>query len=114
MCIIERLELPVGSALSARSAGRPVDTDSKGVSWCSVTSFPDDRSHGGLRFAQVLRGNFAENLVADAPAPSADMLHAAVDLYRRWSDAGGVIVERRHNAEKLAVQYLHDVIDQGC
>ncbi|WP_413812565.1 nucleotidyltransferase domain-containing protein [Streptomyces sp. OE57] len=41
-------------------------------------------------------------------------LLASVDLYRRWSDAGGTIVERRHNAEKLAVQYLHDVIEQGC
>ncbi|GAA2439146.1 hypothetical protein GCM10010405_23110 [Streptomyces macrosporus] len=41
-------------------------------------------------------------------------LLATVDLYRRWSDAGGAIVERRHHAEKLAMQYLHDVIDQGC
>ncbi|GAA3805588.1 nucleotidyltransferase domain-containing protein [Streptomyces chiangmaiensis] len=40
-------------------------------------------------------------------------LLAAVDLYRRWSDAGGAIVERRHHAEKLSLQYLHDVIDQG-
>ncbi|MFD3920827.1 nucleotidyltransferase domain-containing protein [Streptomyces sp. NPDC058595] len=39
-------------------------------------------------------------------------LLATVDLYRRWSDGGGAIVERRHNAEKLAVRYLHDVIDQ--
>lgn len=39
-------------------------------------------------------------------------LLATVDLYRRWSDAGGAIVERRHHAEKLAMQYLHDVIDQ--
>lgn len=41
-------------------------------------------------------------------------LLATVDLYRRWSDASGTIVERRHHAEKLALQYLHDVIDQGC
>lgn len=39
-------------------------------------------------------------------------LLATVDLYRRWSGGGGAIVERRHNAEKLAVQYLHDVIVQ--
>ncbi|MEU4011371.1 nucleotidyltransferase domain-containing protein [Streptomyces pseudogriseolus] len=41
-------------------------------------------------------------------------LLATVDLYRQWSDAGGATVERRHHAEKLAMQYLHDVIDQGC
>ncbi|MEU6625110.1 nucleotidyltransferase domain-containing protein [Streptomyces litmocidini] len=41
-------------------------------------------------------------------------LLTAVDLYRRWSDAGGAIVERRRHAEELAMQYLHDVIDQGC
>ncbi|MFD5136832.1 hypothetical protein ACFWMX_11390 [Streptomyces sp. NPDC058378] len=41
-------------------------------------------------------------------------LLATVDLYRRWSDADGAVVERRHHAEKLAMQYLHDVIDQGC
>ncbi|MFV5993762.1 hypothetical protein ACNPQM_15255 [Streptomyces sp. NPDC056231] len=40
-------------------------------------------------------------------------LLAAVDLYRRWSDDGGAIVERRRHAEKLTLQYLHDVIDQG-
>ncbi|KRV48328.1 hypothetical protein AQ490_25270 [Wenjunlia vitaminophila] len=40
-------------------------------------------------------------------------LLAAVDLYRRWSDVGGAVVERRHQAERLALQYLHDVIDQG-
>ncbi|GAA3481635.1 hypothetical protein GCM10018966_061660 [Streptomyces yanii] len=40
-------------------------------------------------------------------------LLAAVDLYRRWSDAGGAVVERRHHAEKLTLQYLHDVSDQG-
>jgi hypothetical protein len=36
-------------------------------------------------------------------------LLATVDLYRRWSNAG----ERRRNAEKLAMQYLHDVINQS-
>ncbi|MFD5450569.1 nucleotidyltransferase domain-containing protein [Streptomyces sp. NPDC003470] len=41
-------------------------------------------------------------------------LLATVDLYRRWSDAAGAIVERRHHAEKLAMQYLHDVTDHGC
>ncbi|MFF8811702.1 nucleotidyltransferase domain-containing protein [Streptomyces pactum] len=40
-------------------------------------------------------------------------LLAAVDLYRRWSDAGGAAVVRRHHAEQLAVRYLHDVIGQG-
>ncbi|WP_436776347.1 nucleotidyltransferase domain-containing protein [Yinghuangia sp. YIM S09857] len=39
---------------------------------------------------------------------------ATVDLYRRWSDADEATVERRHHAEKLAVQYLHDIIDQDC
>ncbi|MER5796114.1 nucleotidyltransferase domain-containing protein [Streptomyces sp. NPDC001980] len=41
-------------------------------------------------------------------------LLAAVDLYRRWSDGGAAVVERRRDAEKLAVQYLHGVIDQGA
>jgi hypothetical protein len=40
-------------------------------------------------------------------------LLAAVDLYRRWTDDGGAIVERRRHAEKLTLQYLHEVIDQG-
>ncbi|WP_372405400.1 nucleotidyltransferase domain-containing protein [Streptomyces luteireticuli] len=40
-------------------------------------------------------------------------LLATVDLYRRWSDADAAVVERHRNAEKLAVQYLHDVIDHG-
>ncbi|MEV7867767.1 hypothetical protein AB0P17_17040 [Streptomyces sp. NPDC088124] len=40
-------------------------------------------------------------------------LLATVDLYRRWSDAGGTAVERRHHAETLAVRYLHDVVAQG-
>lgn len=38
---------------------------------------------------------------------------ATVDLYRRWSDAGQAPLERRHHAEKLAMRYLHDVIDRG-
>jgi len=38
-------------------------------------------------------------------------LLAAIDLYRRWSDADETPVERRHRAEELAVRYLHDVID---
>lgn len=41
-------------------------------------------------------------------------LLATVDLYRRWSDADGAIVERRHHAEEFAMQYLHDVIDRDC
>ncbi|MEV5576411.1 nucleotidyltransferase domain-containing protein [Spirillospora sp. NPDC052269] len=40
-------------------------------------------------------------------------LLASVDLYRRWSDADGATVERRHHAEKLAMQYLNDVIEEG-
>lgn len=39
-------------------------------------------------------------------------LLAAIELYRRWIDAAGAAVERRHQAENLAVQYLHDVIDR--
>ncbi|GAA1991705.1 hypothetical protein GCM10009754_83060 [Amycolatopsis minnesotensis] len=35
---------------------------------------------------------------------------AAVDLYQRWL---GEPVERRHVAEALAVQYLHDVLEQA-
>ncbi|MEU3461235.1 nucleotidyltransferase domain-containing protein [Streptomyces sp. NPDC006733] len=42
-------------------------------------------------------------------------LLASVDLYRCWSDADpeGAGVERRHHAEKLALQYLNDVLAQG-
>ncbi|MEV4253825.1 nucleotidyltransferase domain-containing protein [Spirillospora sp. NPDC049652] len=36
---------------------------------------------------------------------------ATVDLYRRWSE--GSSVERRHLAERLAVQYLQDVIAES-
>lgn len=45
---------------------------------------------------------------------AARALLATADLYRRWSDDAGAIVERRRHAEKVAMQYLHDVIDQGC
>ncbi|PJN29052.1 nucleotidyltransferase domain-containing protein [Kitasatospora sp. CB02891] len=38
---------------------------------------------------------------------------AAAELYRRWSEeVGGTTVERRHRAEKLALQYLHEVIEE--
>ncbi|MFC5180322.1 nucleotidyltransferase domain-containing protein [Actinomadura harenae] len=43
---------------------------------------------------------------------AAQALLAAVALYRRWSDADGTTINRNHNAENLAVQYLHTVIDQ--
>ncbi|MGW0885305.1 nucleotidyltransferase domain-containing protein [Streptomyces sp. NPDC002671] len=39
-------------------------------------------------------------------------LLASVELYRRWFDDTGATIERRRHAEKLAVQYLHDVIDE--
>jgi predicted nucleotidyltransferase len=39
-------------------------------------------------------------------------LFASIELYRRWLDDAGAAIERHHHAEKLAVQYLHDVIDQ--
>ncbi|MFJ8310965.1 MULTISPECIES: nucleotidyltransferase domain-containing protein [unclassified Streptomyces] len=39
-------------------------------------------------------------------------LLASVELYRRWLDDTGAAIERRRHAEKLALQYLHDVIDQ--
>ncbi|MEV4570468.1 nucleotidyltransferase domain-containing protein [Nonomuraea sp. NPDC049419] len=35
---------------------------------------------------------------------------ANVALYRRWLDDTGVVIQRRHHAEELAVQYLRDVI----
>ncbi|MFG2697126.1 nucleotidyltransferase domain-containing protein [Kitasatospora sp. NPDC048407] len=41
-------------------------------------------------------------------------LLVTVDLYRSWSEQDDdATVERRHHAEKLAVQYLQDVIDQA-
>ncbi|MCK7627389.1 nucleotidyltransferase domain-containing protein [Streptomyces sp. RS10V-4] len=40
-------------------------------------------------------------------------LLAGVELYRRWRDDAGAAVERRPEAERLAVQYLHDVIDRA-
>ncbi|WP_406091629.1 nucleotidyltransferase domain-containing protein [Streptomyces sp. NBC_01013] len=38
-------------------------------------------------------------------------LLASIELYRRWLGETGAAIERRRHAEKLAVQYLHDVID---
>ncbi|MDJ0346784.1 nucleotidyltransferase domain-containing protein [Streptomyces sp. H10-C2] len=38
---------------------------------------------------------------------------ASVELYRRWLDDAGTAIERRHHAERLAVQYLHDVIGRA-
>lgn len=38
---------------------------------------------------------------------------ASIELYRRWLHDKGAAIERRRHAEKLAVQYLHDVIDQA-
>ncbi|MEV7121070.1 nucleotidyltransferase domain-containing protein [Kitasatospora griseola] len=38
---------------------------------------------------------------------------AAAELYRRWfEEVGGPTVERRRHAEKLALQYLHEVIEE--
>ncbi|MER6528021.1 nucleotidyltransferase domain-containing protein [Streptomyces sp. NPDC001508] len=37
---------------------------------------------------------------------------AGVELYRRWRDDAGAAVRRHRDAERLAVQYLHDVIDR--
>jgi predicted nucleotidyltransferase len=37
---------------------------------------------------------------------------ASVELYRRWLGETETAIERRRNAEKLAMQYLHDVIDE--
>ncbi|UXX98021.1 hypothetical protein N7U49_47840 (plasmid) [Streptomyces sp. AD2-2] len=39
-------------------------------------------------------------------------LFASIELYRRWLEDTGAAIERHHHAERLAVQYLHDVIDQ--
>ncbi|GAA1298940.1 nucleotidyltransferase domain-containing protein [Saccharothrix xinjiangensis] len=39
-------------------------------------------------------------------------LLACVELYRRWLDDTGVAIERRRQAEKLAVEYLNDVLEQ--
>ncbi|MEV4065693.1 nucleotidyltransferase domain-containing protein [Nonomuraea dietziae] len=40
-------------------------------------------------------------------------LLACVELYRQWLDDAEAMIEPRRHAEKLAVQYLHDVIDQA-
>ncbi|MFH9733871.1 nucleotidyltransferase domain-containing protein [Streptomyces sp. NPDC017260] len=40
-------------------------------------------------------------------------LLASVKLYRRWLDDTDATIERRRHAERLAVRYLHDVIDQA-
>lgn len=40
-------------------------------------------------------------------------LLACVELYRRWRDDAGAPVERRRQAEKLAVEYLDDVLEQA-
>ncbi|MBM7442326.1 nucleotidyltransferase domain-containing protein [Streptomyces sp. HB132] len=40
-------------------------------------------------------------------------LLAGIELYRRWLDDTGAAIERRRHAEKLAMQYLHEVTDQA-
>ncbi|MGY4920438.1 hypothetical protein ACWD9K_35590 [Streptomyces sp. 900116325] len=35
------------------------------------------------------------------------------NFYGRWLDDAGAAIDRRHHAEKLAGQYLHDVIGQA-
>ncbi|MFB9904304.1 nucleotidyltransferase domain-containing protein [Allokutzneria oryzae] len=40
-------------------------------------------------------------------------LLACVELYRRWLDDTGATIERRRQAEKLAVEYLNDVLEQA-
>ncbi|GAB2604770.1 aminoglycoside 6-adenylyltransferase [Streptomyces capparidis] len=71
----------------------------------------------GVRHLETIAPEEARDLQAtlcgyDRHAAGRALL-ATVDLYRRWTDAGEGIVERRHHAEKLAMQYLHDVIDQA-
>ena len=41
-----------------------------------------------------------------------EALLASVDLYGRWLDDAEAAIERRRDAEKLAVQYLRDIVDQ--
>lgn len=40
-------------------------------------------------------------------------LLASITLYQQWLDDTHAAIERRLHAEKLAVQYLHEVIDQA-
>lgn len=40
-------------------------------------------------------------------------LLAGVTLYQKWLDGAHTAIERRRHAERLAVQYLHEVIDQA-
>jgi predicted nucleotidyltransferase len=71
----------------------------------------------GVRHLETIAPDEARSLQATLcgydRADAGRAILATVDLYRRWSEADGAVVERRRNAEKLAVQYLHDVVDQG-
>ncbi|MEQ7010239.1 hypothetical protein ABN028_29085 [Actinopolymorpha sp. B17G11] len=40
-------------------------------------------------------------------------LTASAKIYSRWLDDTGAAIERHHEAQKLALQYLRDVIDQA-
>ncbi|MET8570356.1 nucleotidyltransferase domain-containing protein [Streptomyces sp. NPDC004783] len=40
-------------------------------------------------------------------------LLAAVELYRRWRDDAGAVLDHHDEAEKLAVRYLHDVLGEA-
>ncbi|MEU6490249.1 nucleotidyltransferase domain-containing protein [Streptomyces sp. NPDC046984] len=70
----------------------------------------------GVRHLETIAPDEARDLrttlCGDDPQSAGQALLAAVELYRRWLDDTGATIERRHHAEKLAVQYLHDVIDQ--
>lgn len=71
----------------------------------------------GVRHLETIAPNEARDLQATLCGydrhDAGRALLAAVELYRRWLDDAQAGIERHRRAEKLAVQYLHDVIDQA-
>ncbi|MEE2050091.1 hypothetical protein [Nocardiopsis tropica] len=51
-------------------------------------------------------------LCGDDPHEAGRAVLATVDLYRHWRDDTGTALDHRRTAERLAVRYLHDVIDR--
>ncbi|MFB6977625.1 nucleotidyltransferase domain-containing protein [Streptomyces scopuliridis] len=71
----------------------------------------------GVRHLESIAPNEARDLQATLCGydrhDAGQALLATVELYRRWLDEAQAEIERHHHAEKLAMQYLQDVIDRA-
>lgn len=70
----------------------------------------------GVRHLETIAPDEARDLRAtvcgDDRHDAGRALLAGVELYRRWLDDAGAPVRRHRDAERLAVQYLHAVMDR--